>query len=64
MSILPHKFGAEDHRVILVDFHIDKIVERNVRMCRPCMRRLMCENKKCITNCNAIAWQHLQFHNT
>ena len=64
VSILPHKFGAGDHRVILVDFRIDKIVERNVRTCRLNMRRLICKNKKSVTNYNTIAWQHLQFYNT
>ena len=55
MSILPQKFGAGDHRVILVDFNLDQTLERNVRMCRPKIRRLTCENKKSVANYNAIA---------
>ena len=63
VSILPQKFGAGDHRVILADFDLDQILERNVRICRPKIRRLICENKKSVANYNAIAWKHLQFHN-
>lgn len=63
VSILPQKFGAGDHRVILVDFNLDQILERNTRICRPKIRRLICENKKSVANYDAIAWKHLQFHN-
>ena len=45
VSILPHRFSAGDHRVILVDFDLDQIMERNARICGPKMRRLICENK-------------------
>ena len=48
VSILPHKFGVGNHRVILVDFNLDQILERGVKICTPSMRRLICENKKSI----------------
>ena len=51
--ILPHKFGG-DRRVILVDFDLDQIVERQVRICRPQMRRLICENKRSAANHNTM----------
>ena len=63
VSILPQKFGAGDHRVILVDFNFDQIVERRVRICTPQMRRLICNNHKSIMKYNDTAWQLLQFHN-
>ena len=62
VSILPHRFSAGDHRVILVDFELDQIIERNVRACRLKMRRLTCENKNSVTNYNALVWMQLQFH--
>ena len=60
VSILPHKFGAGDHRVILVDFNLDQILERGVKICTPSMRRLICENKKSVENYNQLAWSLLQ----
>ena len=44
--ILPHKFGAGDHRIVLADFDLDKIVEKRVRICRQQMRRLECKNSQ------------------
>ena len=35
VSILPQKFGTGDHRVILMDFNFNQIVERRVRICTP-----------------------------
>ena len=55
VSILPHRFSAGDHRVILVDFDLDQIMERNTRICRPEMRRLIFENKNSVMNYNALA---------
>ena len=63
MLILPNVFGAEDYRIILAHFDLDQIVERRARICRLQMRRLTCENKKSVLNCNAIALELLQFHN-
>ena len=55
VSICPHKFGAGDHKVILVDINLDEIVQRNVRICAPPMRRLICENKQSVENYNNLA---------
>ena len=60
VSILPHKFGAGDHRVILVDFNHDQILERGVKICPLSMRRLICENNKSVENYNQLAWSLLQ----
>ena len=38
VSVFPHKFGAGDHRVILVDFDFDQVVQRSVRICTSSMR--------------------------
>ena len=62
VSILPHRFSAGNYRVILVDFDLDQIMERNARICRLKMRRLICENKNSVMNYNAFAWMQLQFH--
>ena len=62
ISILLHKFGVGDHRMILSDFDLDQITERKVRIYRPQMRRLECENKKLVSSYNAMAWKLLQFH--
>ena len=59
VSILPQKFSVGDHRVILVDFNFDQIVERRVRICTPQMRRLICNNHKSVMKYNEIAWQLL-----
>ena len=63
VSILSQKFGIGDHRVILVDFNFDQIVERRVRICTQQMRRLICNNHKSVMKYNDTAWQLLQFHN-
>ena len=55
VSILSQKFGTGDHRIILVDFDFDQIVERRVRICMPQMRRLICSNQKSIENYNKTA---------
>ena len=60
VSILPHKFSAGDHRVILVDFNLDQILERGVKICTPSIRRLIYKNKKSIENYNQLAWALLQ----
>ena len=52
VSLLSHKFGTGDHRVILVDFNLDQILERGVKICTPLIRRLICENKKSVENYN------------
>ena len=54
VSILPHRFGTRDHQVILVDLELDYIIERNMRTCRPKMRRLTCKNKNSVINHNAL----------
>ena len=63
VSILSQKFGAGDHRVILVDFDFDQIIERRVRICMPQIRRLICSNQKSVVNYNKTVWQLLQFYN-
>ena len=63
VSILPYKFGAGDHRMILVDFDLDQIIERRVNICAPSMRRLICENKKSVKNCDDLASQLLTSNN-
>ena len=56
VSILAQKFGAGDHRVILVNFDFDQIVERRVRICMPQMRRLICSNQKSVENYDRTVW--------
>ena len=51
----PHKFGVGDHRVVLIDFAFDQIVDRYVRICRPQMRRLLESNKTSVVNYNKTA---------
>jgi hypothetical protein len=63
VSILAQKFSMGDHRVILMDFNFDQIVERRVRICTLQMRRLICNNHKSIMKYNETVWQLLQFHN-
>ena len=55
VSVFPHKFGAGDHRVILVDFDLDQVVQRSVRICTPSMRRLICENEQVVEKYNNVA---------
>ena len=55
VSVFPHKFGVGDHRVILVDFNLDQLIQRNVRICTPTMRRLICENKRSVDTYNQLA---------
>lgn len=55
VSVFPHKFGAGDHRVILVDFKLDQIIQQNVRICTPSMRRLICENEQSVEKYNNLA---------
>ena len=44
VSILPHKFGTGNYRVIIVDFEIDQIIGSRVRICTLMMRRLIYGN--------------------
>ena len=55
VSVFPHKFGAGDHRVILVGFNLDQLIQQNVNICTPSMRRLICKNKLTADNCNQLA---------
>ena len=52
VSILSQKFGVADHRVILVDFNFDQIVERSIRICTPQIRRLIYNNHKSVIKYN------------
>lgn len=63
VSILPHKFGAGNHRMTLVDFNFDQIIERSINICASSMRRLIYENKKSVENCNDLALQLLTPNN-
>ena len=47
-SMFLYKFGVGDHRVILVDFNFDPIIEQSTNICTLLMRKLICENKKLI----------------
>jgi len=60
VSTFPHKFGAGDYRMILVDFNLDQIIEQGVNTCDPSMKRLICENKKSVESCNQLAWELLK----
>ena len=60
VSILPQKFGAGDHRVMLVDLEFDQIIERGVKTCNPSMRRFICENEQSVENYYNTAWSLLQ----
>ena len=55
VSVFPHKFGVGDHRAILVDFNLDQLIQRNVNICSPSMRRLISENKPTVDNYNQLA---------
>ena len=55
VSVFPHRFGVGDHRVILVDFNLNQIIQQSVKICSPSMRRLICENEKSVENYNSLA---------
>ena len=38
VSLLPHRFGAGDHRLILVDFYINDLLESMMKTCIHSMR--------------------------
>ena len=49
---LLHKFRAGNNRVILVDFELDQIVERGVRIYALRIRRLIDSNQRFVVSCN------------
>ena len=55
VSVFPHRFGVGDHRVILVDFNLNQIIQQSVKICSPLMWRLICENEKSVENYNSLA---------
>jgi len=48
VSILPYKFSIGDHRFILVDFNINKIIGRRVKIYSPLITQLICKNQSTV----------------
>ena len=63
MSILPCEFGVGDYRVILVNFNIDELIGRRVKIYSSSVRRLICENQSAVDKYNCRVVELIKFYN-
>ena len=63
MPVLLYKFGIGDYRVVLVNFNIDELIDRRVKVCSPLMRQLIHKNQQAIDNYNFRVVELIKFHN-
>ena len=62
VTVFSHSFGVGDHQGILLDFRKEDLQGQHVSICRPSMRRLICDYPSIVDKYNKEAFHLLQYH--
>ena len=63
VTVFSHSFGVGDHRAMIVDFEKKDLQGSTAAICRPSMRRLICDYPAIVEKYNEEAYHLLQYNN-